>query len=216
MSGLRRAALPLLAALWVGCGSREPAPPAQQVPTLKGPDGREYVLLARGPHKPVFESNSLSRVEYDRNGDGKADQIAHHDGARLPSLVEDDDDFDGKTDRWLYYNAGGVLTKQGTARKESARPNFWVFPGEGGRPARQEYDEDGDGRVDRAEVMKDGRVVRTEVDADRDGKFDRWQNWELGRLVSEELDTDGDGKPDRRLRYGEKGQVVALEPLTHE
>jgi len=28
---------------------------AVQIPTIKGPDGKEYVLLARGPHQPVYD-----------------------------------------------------------------------------------------------------------------------------------------------------------------
>jgi hypothetical protein len=46
--------------------------------------------------------------------------------------------------------------------------------------------------------------------------MDRWQEWRKGRLVAEDLDTDGDGKADRRLRYGDAGNVLALEPMAHD
>jgi hypothetical protein len=56
-------------------------------------------------------------------------------------------------------------------------------------------------------------VTGVEIDQDRDGRWDRWQSWTRGRLTSEELDTNGDGRPDRRLRYGDDGRILRLEPL---
>lgn len=215
----RRLSLVLVSALALaGCEGfcrTEPPPPAQsQVPTVKGPDGREYVLLARGAHNPFFDARGLlDRVEYDRNGDGKPDQVARHNGNRIPELVENDDDFDGTPDRWIYYNPAGVLVKVGSARR-GEKPDFWVYSGPDGKATRQEYDEDGDGKVERVERLKGGLIDVIEVDADRNGKPDRWQRWENGRLQHEDIDTDGDGKPDRRLRYGSKGEVVKLEPLS--
>ena len=197
------------------CGAPKPTvPPEQQTPTVKGPDGKEYILLARGAHKPVFDAQGrLDRVEYDRNGDGKPDQIARHNGARVPEIVENDDDFDGTPDRWLYYNPSGVLVKIGSARK-GQKPDFWTYTGPDGKPTRQEFDDDGDGQADRTEAVgATGRVETVVVDSDRDGKPDRWQHWEKGRLQYEDLDTNGDQKPDKRLRYGAKGEVLALEPL---
>lgn len=213
--GRRLSAMLASAMLLGGCERfcRSAPPPQQQVPTIKGPDGREYVLLAKGAHKPFYDGKGmLARVEYDRNGDGKTDQVARHDGKRLPDVVENDDDFDGTIDNWVYYNPAGVLVKVGSARKGSV-PDFWVYAGPDGKPTRQEYDEDGDGKVERIERLKNDVIDTIEVDGDRDGKVDRWQHMERGRLQYEDIDTDSDGKPDRRLRYGAKGEVVKLEPL---
>jgi len=206
----------VLAALALACGACAGGGTQQDAaPTLKAPDGKEYVLLAKGSYKPVYDAQGrLDRVEYDRNGDGKPDQIAHYDGTRIPAVVENDDDFDGKTDAWVYYSPAGVLTKIGSSRKGGTKPDYWVFPGPDGKPQRQEWDDDGDGKAERAEILKDGKIVGVETDTDRDGRIDRWQTWEKGRIVSEDLDTDGDGKPDRRLRYGPKGEVVGIEPLS--
>jgi hypothetical protein len=182
---------------------------------MTGPDGREYYLLDRGPYKAFYDSwGRLQRIEYDSNGDGKPDHIAFHDGEKSPHLLEVDEDFDSHIDRWEEYDPRGVLTRVGLSRRGSDRPDFWIVPGPDGlTPARKEYDENGDGQVDRVELLKDGLVVQIQVDADRDGRMDRWQNFSGGRLTSEELDTDGDGKPDRRIRYGDKGRVVALERI---
>ena len=79
--------------------------------------------------------------------------------------------------------------------------------------ARLEHDADGDGVIERTEVMRGGRVAEVLVDSDRDGRMDRWQRWEQGRLVSEDLDTNGDGTADRTVRYDPRGKVIALEPI---
>lgn len=138
-----------------------------------------------------------------------------YDAAKTPHLIEIDEDFDGWIDRWEYYDGAGTLTKVGASRRGHS-PDVWTYPGPGGVPTRREYDDDRSGRVSRVEILRDGKLLRTGIDSARTGRFDRWQNWQAGRIVSEEIDTDGDGKPDRRLRYGAKGQVVALEPVPRE
>jgi hypothetical protein len=104
-----------------------------------------------------------------------------------------------------------VLEKVGRWRRQKGRADEWIYRDADGRASRIEYDDDGDGRPERAEVLREGLVVRIEVDSDRDGRMDRWQNWENGRLVSEELDTDGDGKPDRRLVFGPRARLLRVE-----
>ena len=96
---------------------------------------------------------------------------------------------------------------------ERGRADEWTYRAADGRPARIEYDDDGDGVSERAEVMKDGALVQVEADSDRDGRIDRWQRWHEGRLASEELDTDQDGRPDRRLVFGERARLLRVERL---
>ena len=204
---------PLVLVFLSACGGSE-EPPDDRRPTLIAPDGREYVLLALGPHEPFYDgSGVLQRVEYDRNGDSRPDQVAHHDGQRLPSIVENDDDFDGATDHWVYYDDDGQVVKIGASRSAQARPDTWIYPQAEDRPVRQEYDDDGDGVINRVDVWVAGRVVEVHVDGDRDGQIDRWQDWSTGRLTSEELDTDNDGAPDRRLLYDASGRVTGIEPI---
>jgi hypothetical protein len=198
----------------MSCGGGESPPPAPDIPTITGEDGREYVLLARGPHTPIWGADGqLIHIEYDRNGDGRPDQIAHHDGARLPTLVEDDDDFDGRTDRWAEYDAAGRLERIGVSRNGGDAADVWIYPDASGNPRRRAYDDDGDGDIERAEVLSNGRVVQVEVDSDQDGRLDRWQVWDGDRLQSESLDTDADGRPDRRLLYDAQGRVTGIEPI---
>jgi hypothetical protein len=205
--------LSLTAACAGRCGALGGLPP-ERPPLVKGPDGRTYHLVGRGPYKAFYDAwGRLQRLEYDANGDGRADQVAHHDGARTPRTIEVDADYDGVVDRWEDYDPAGRLTRIGTSRRGRG-PDVWTTTGPDGQPMRKEYDEDADGRPDRVETLSAGEVTGVEIDQDRDGRADRWQSWRNGRLTGEELDIDADGRPDRRLRYGDDGRVLGLEPVT--
>jgi hypothetical protein len=193
------------------CGALGGLPP-EKPPLVHSAEGARY-LVTRGAYKAFYDREGrLQRLEHDANGDGHPEQVSHHDGQRIPALVEVDQDSDGKVDRWEQYDSAGVLTKVGTSRR-GGRPDAWSVLNPEEVELQREYDDDGDGRVERRERRRGGRVAEREVDADRDGTIDRWQTIREGRLVEEQLDTDGDGRPDRRLRYGGQGQILALEIL---
>jgi hypothetical protein len=212
----KRGSLALCAVLASACAGRCGALgglPPERPPVVKGPDGQTYHVVGRGPYTAFYDRwGRLQRLEHDSNGDGRPDQIAHHDGRRTPRTIELDVDFDGRTDRWEDYDDAGQLVRVGTSRRGRG-PDVWTASAPDGQPARKEYDEDGDGRPDRGETLAAGAVTGVEIDQDRDGRWDRWQSWTRGRLTSEELDTNGDGRPDRRLRYGDDGRILRLEPL---
>jgi len=212
MPRARSFAILALAALAVSCESRSGLPP-ESLPIVKGADGQEFHLLDKGAYKAYYDLwGQLARIEHDSNGDGRPDQISHHEGRKSARMIEIDQDFDGGTDRWEYYDDAGVLEKVGVSRR-GGPPDIWSFPGPDGKPARTEYDEDGDGRVDRTEILREGQIERLELDADRDGRPDRWQEWAGGRLTLETLDTDGDGRPDRRITFGDDGRVQDFETI---
>ncbi len=205
-----------LIAATLACKGRGGLPP-ETPPAIRGPDGKDYLLLDRGRYKGFYDQwGRLDHIEYDSNGDGKADHIAHHQGEKSPRSLDIDEDFDGRMDRWEEYDPTGRLVKVGVSRKHSGTPDLWITPGPGDLPARKEYDDNDDLRVDRAEILERGLLVRVELDTEGDGKPDRWQDWSTGRLSAEDLDTNGDGRPDRRLVYNEKGRVLKMEPLKGE
>ncbi len=208
--------LPVLALAACGeraCGGLGGLPPAG-MPSVKRGDGRDYRLLDRGAWKGFYDAaGRIAVVEYDSNGDGRADYIAHYDERRQIRLIEVDEDLDSWVDRFEHYDAAGILEKVGRWRRQRGRADEWTYRAPDGRPARIEYDDDGDGKAERAEVMKDGTLVRIELDSDRDGRVDRWQAWDKGRLASEEIDTNGDGAADRRLVFGPRARLLRVERL---
>lgn len=202
----------LLAGCAGKCGARGGLPPARP-PAVTGADGQKYHLLDKGAYKAFYDRwGRIARLEYDSNGDGKPDHVAHHDGRRVPHVIDVDTDFDGRPDRWERYDEAGTLVRVGSSR-DGKGPDRWTAAGPDGQPARVEIDEDRDGRIERAESLAGGKVTAVEIDSDRDGRFDRWQEWSAGRLVAETLDTDQDGTADRRLRYGPRGEILGLEPV---
>jgi hypothetical protein len=215
---LRCVAVVLAAALASACGERAcgglGGRPPGALPTVTRGDGAVYRLLDKGAWKGYYDaSGRLVVVEYDSNADGRADYIAHYDERRQIRLIEVDEDHDAWVDRFEHYDAAGVLEKVGRWRKQRGRADEWTYRAPDGRPARIEYDDDGDGRPERAEVFRDGALARIETDSDRDGRPDRWQDWDAGRLAAEELDTDGDGRPDRRLVFGARSRLLRVERL---
>ena len=194
------------------CGARGGLPPAPP-PMESSSKGPALHVVDHGEYKAYYDEwGRLARIEQDSNKDGRPDRISHHEnGAKVPNLIEIDQDFDGTIDRWEYYDASGKLLRVGASRRGGA-PDTWVYRDAQGRDYRREYDDDGDGRPERAEILVNGRVVRTEVDSDRDGQFDRWQEWSGGHLIGEDLDTDADGHPDRHVSYDSRGRPVTLAP----
>ena len=195
------------------CGAKGGLPPGRP-PTVKGPDGETYHLVDKGAYKAYYDRwGRLQRIEYDSNGDGRADHIARHDGRKHAYQIDVDVDFDGRPDRWERYDDSGRLLKMGSASAPGRAPDTWEFPGPDGAPARREHDANADGVPERVEILDAGRVGEVHIDADRDGRVDRWQKWEGGRLAQEDLDTDGDGRGDRRLRYDARGKLLGVEPV---
>jgi len=194
-----------------GCGWGSAGVPAGGLPAITR-DGRSYTVLDKGAWKGFYDAQGrLAIVEYDSNGDHRADYIAHYDESKRIRLIEVDEDNDAWVDRWEHYGPSGVLEKVGRWRKKRGKADEWTYRDADGHVRRVEYDDDGDGKPERAESLKDGLVVGVETDTDRDGRMDRWQTWDHGRLVAEALDTNGDGKPDRRLTYGRDGRLTKVE-----
>jgi len=194
------------------CGWGDAKAPAGTLPTTTRSDGRTYRVLDKGAWKGYYDAQGrIAVVEYDSNGDGRPDNIAHYDENKQIRLIEVDEDRDAWVDRWEHYGPTGVLEKVGRWRKVRGRADEWTYRGPDGRAVRIEYDDDGDGKPERAETLHEGIVTGVETDTNRDGRMDRWQVWDHGRVTSETLDSDGDGKPDRRLVFGPGGRLVRVE-----
>lgn len=96
-------------------------------------------------------------------------------------------------------------------RDGDGRPDHWIEL-EGGRPARERFDDDGDGVVERSVFLDpaSGQPARVEEDLSRDGRVDSWSEYSGGELVRRRVDSSGSGVVDAWTFY--RGGV----PFRHE
>ncbi len=172
----------------------------------------------------------LTKLTYDRDGDGKIDTWGYMDGSRVVR-VEVDDNGDGKVDRWEYHKdtaggagkagANGSMGSTGsmgsmgsTGSNGSTGSAGSAGAAEGGVDVTLERIERStrhDGVVSRREFFDNGVLTRVEEDTDGNGKIDKWETYSGGTLAVMELDTKGRGKPDRRLIYQADGSLSRIE-----
>ena len=173
-----------------------------------------FVSCTSGEHgqsnriTPEYNKNTgrLQTLKYDSNGDGKADIVSTMDGSRVIK-VEIDRDFDGRTDRWEYYDAGQKLEKVGFSRAADGVEDAWSYADASGNVVRIDVSTKRDGSIQRVEHYKDGKLAAAEEDTDGDGKPDKWETYDGDRVAVVAFDTRHRGKPERRLIYDAAGNA---------
>ena len=125
--------------------------PGCEDPTQRKAIRPSYLLVAKGPYQSLYGPDGrIQRLVYDRNGDGTADAVILYGPDGQIREAQIDTDLDKVIDRWEYFD-GGVLVRVGTARKKPGVPDTWDVIDRDGAIVRREYDDDGDGKVDRGE-----------------------------------------------------------------
>lgn len=164
-------------------------------------------------------SGRLTRLTYDRNGDGKIDTWGYMDGSRVVR-VEVDENSDGTVDRWEYHKDPA---KEPTDSKPSRPPAGSSSPANSSTPTgasaagvdvtleRIDRATKYDGKISRREYFEDGILTRVEEDTDGDGKIDKWETYSAGTLAVMAIDTRRRGSPDRRLIYLPDGTLSRIE-----
>ncbi len=132
-------------------------------------------------------------------------------GESAPILREDDEDGDGRPDRWTRYLAD-VRRDVWEDRRGVGRPDHHLVFAEGGDPLeRLEIDADGDGKPERIFRYTGGRLRAEERDTNGNGRFDLFEKFDIhGSLTLREEDVDGDGAVDVRTTY-QAGRIVRRE-----
>lgn len=126
------------------------------------------------------------------------------------------------------YEPSGRLLRLLQDTNGDRRADVSIIYSSSGVPERIESDLDGDGTVDRWEILgpkglqkvggarrvrgqadlwesvEGERVVRRELDDDGDGRFERDERWDAQGLASVALDTNGDGRFDRWQQWQAK------------
>ena len=170
------------------CGSQNPAPGAG---TAAVPQGHAQVT-------PEYDATGkLTKIEYDRNKDGKPDTWGYMDGSRVVR-VEMDRNGDGQIDRWEFHRADGTAPGAAPAGADKTVERI---------EESTKFDE----KVSRKEFFENGALVKVEEDTDGDGRLDKWETYANGALQLQELDTEGRGRADRRLIYAADGAFDHME-----
>jgi hypothetical protein len=160
---------------------------------LPEPPAARLEMLEKGATQSVYAADGhLERVLRDANGDRRADaQLLYRPDGSLQA-AEMDTDLDGVVDRWEAFRTDGSLESVGLSRSTPGRPDVWERYAGSPQAVRRDFDDDGDGRAERSEVIEGGRVVRDELDTDADGRIDRRLDRDAqGRIVAIEVERDG-------------------------
>ncbi|MFV8756772.1 hypothetical protein ACNOYE_40020 [Nannocystaceae bacterium ST9] len=117
--------------------------------------------------------------QVDVNQDGYADLVTlyvNDAGGEKLACKQADLNFDGSLDAFVYYEPSGEV-------------------------AREQFDQDFDGRIDMGRYYAEGKLARDEIDLNQDGFADSWRIYDEGRMVRVETDRDADGRPDMFTYY---------------
>jgi hypothetical protein len=184
---------------------RQRANPAPAPATAPAPvPAPAPVVVAAAP--PVAAPPSAATGQVDRNGDGRTDHwITRENGAITREVF--DEDFDGRTDRTLVYDATShevVQIEEDT--NFDGKIDAWTAL-RGGQVVGRRTDDNGDGQIDGWSSYKAGVITRLE----RDGFRDHVAYYQNGKLVREERDDDGDGRTDLISYYDANERVERTE-----
>lgn len=155
----------------------------------------DWIMVEKAPFQMLYQPDGrLDRLLYDGNGDGRAEMVVIYAPNGKPLVSEIDTDIDGVVDRWEYFDSRGNLARTGHARHTPGTADAWEVVDKAGEPSRFEFDENGDGKVDRSEYLSNGQVFLEELDTDHDGKPDR-RSFRApdGSILRVQADKDGDG-----------------------
>lgn len=155
------------------------------------------------------DSRRLTRLDFDRDGDGRVDVRTYLRDAR-PVRLEADVTGDGVVDRWEYYDRAGSLRRIGTSSQRDGREDVWVHTE--GRLRVVHLATRRDGRPDRREVYDGDVLIRAESDTNDDGLSDRWEEFRGGSISMLMLDEERrHGRATRRIVYSD-GARIEIDP----
>ncbi len=156
---------------------------------LRGPS-TEYAFDYNGDGKPdersFYSGNSLKRVEYDRNHDGKTDASVSYANDGSVARGESDNDFNGRMETKTRYLHGQ-----------------WQS---------EESDDDGDGAIEYQADAVSG-VVYSEQWLDAQGRVFKRVQYEGNAPVTGQIDADKDGTLDTRRFYDRTGEITRSEKM---
>lgn len=143
----------------------------------------------------------------DHNGDGKVDEKFFYDGGRL-TRVETDRDFDGRVDLIFEYDRHGNPTESRSDDDFDGNLES-VTNLRNGQPVKWQADWDGDGQPDVRSVYEHGVIGQTEYLERASRRVVKTVTYRGGKAVRAELDSDGDGGFERGYDLDEIDEPIA-------
>ena len=135
----------------------------------------------------------------DHNGDGTVDEKLIYDGGRL-TRIETDRDFDGRVDQILEYDRHGNPTQDRSDNDFDGRLES-TTQYRNGQPVKWQADQDGDGQPDIRSVYEHGVVLKTEYLDGASRRVIKTVTFRGNKPVRAELDIDGDGGFERGYEF---------------
>jgi hypothetical protein len=130
-----------------------------------------------------YDGGQLTRVETDRDFDGRVDLIFEYDRHGNPSENRSDDDFDGTIESVTHLRNG--------------------------QPVKWQADQDGDGQPDVRSVYEYGVLLKTEYLDRASQRVVKTVTFSGGKPVHAELDLDGDGGFEREYDFDAIDEPIA-------
>jgi len=109
-------------------------------------------------------------------------------------IEERDNNEDGKTDLWIYYDdAHKRPAKMDIDRNYDGILDMWITYGAKGKKVI-ESDLNFDGTINMRSEYQYGERIKFEIDTDYDGKINQRSQYQNGKVIKLERDTDSDGE----------------------
>jgi hypothetical protein len=213
LAALRRRASPTPAPAPAPAPVLAAAPPVSAAPPAAAPTGQvDRDGDGRTDHWITRESGAITREALDENFDGNPDRTVLYDpGSHEAVLIEEDANFDGKSDTWTALRGGQVVGRRVDGNGDGQVDSWSLY--QGGVITRLERDKNGDGFRDHVATYQAGRLAREERDDNGDGRTDLISYFDGGeQLARVEEDSNGDGEMDV-VSYYEGGRLVRREVL---
>ena len=163
------AAVALLVLSFVIYQAKEQRRQARAYPVVQTYE-QDYNHTGKPDHFYTYANGKISKIEVDRNGDGKIDEWEYFDSEGRPDRIEYDNNFDGRPDVWYFFKNGTVVRSEEDT-DFNGKPDWFGYY-ENGILLRMDCRPNGSEIVIRR-LIYEHAVLREEwVDENHDGKFD--------------------------------------------
>jgi antitoxin component YwqK of YwqJK toxin-antitoxin module len=117
---------------------------------------------------------------------------------------------DGRTDHWITRENGAIAREEFDENFDGRPDRALVYDPASHEVVQIEEDTNFDGRTDAWTALRGGQVVGRRVDDNGDGQVDSWSTYRAGAITRLERDTNGDGFRDR-VAYYQDGRLAREE-----